>query len=170
MSVGHPRTRPWQHVLEPLAGYLILAETLWDRPALASAYNFGPATEEAATVRAVVDLAREAYGEGEVRWGDGTEGPHEAGWLALDIAKARAALDFEPLWTTAQAVGRTWPGIARSAMALPPARSARPRSRLTRLPLNRLTVDRSAARRPQARRAAASRRCAGVPVAAVLRG
>jgi CDP-glucose 4,6-dehydratase len=100
-------TRPWQHVLEPLAGYLMLVETLWDHPALAGSYNFGPATEEAATVRAVVDLARAAYGEGEVRWGDGTEGPHEAGILALDIAKARATLGFEPLWTTAQAVGRS---------------------------------------------------------------
>ncbi len=99
--------RPWQHVLEPLAGYLILAETLWDRPALAGAYNFGPATEGAAPVRAVVNLARAAYGEGEVRWGDGTEGPHEAGILALDIAKARATLGFEPLWATAQAVGRS---------------------------------------------------------------
>jgi CDP-glucose 4,6-dehydratase len=98
--------RPWQHVLEPLAGYLMLAETLWDRPALAGAYNFGPTTGEAATVRTVVDLARATYGGGEVRWGDGTEGPHEAGVLALDIAKARATLGFAPLWTTAQAVGR----------------------------------------------------------------
>ncbi|MDB5552766.1 MAG: CDP-glucose 4,6-dehydratase [Rhizobium sp.] len=100
-------TRPWQHVLEPLAGYLMLAETLWDHPALAGPYNFGPATEETATVRAVIDLAHAAYGEGEVRWGDGTEGPHEAGMLALDIGKARATLGFTPLWTTAQAVGRS---------------------------------------------------------------
>jgi CDP-glucose 4,6-dehydratase len=99
-------TRPWQHVLEPLAGYLMLVETLWDLPALAGAYNFGPATEEAATVRAVVDLAREAYGEGEVRWSDGADGPHEAGMLALDIAKATSTLGFVPLWTTAQAVER----------------------------------------------------------------
>jgi CDP-glucose 4,6-dehydratase len=100
-------TRPWQHVLEPLAGYLMLAETLWDHPALAGPYNFGPATGEAATVRAVVDLARAAYGKGEVRWGDGTEGPHEAGMLALDIAKAQSTLGFTPLWTTAEAVGRS---------------------------------------------------------------
>jgi CDP-glucose 4,6-dehydratase len=100
-------TRPWQHVLEPLGGYLILAEALWNNSALAEAYNFGPAKEEAATVRSVVELARAAYGEGDVRWGDGSDGPHEAGWLALDIAKARTVLKFEPQWTTAQAVGRT---------------------------------------------------------------
>jgi CDP-glucose 4,6-dehydratase len=100
-------TRPWQHVLEPLAGYLILAEALWQSPALAGAYNFGPATSEAATVRSVVEIARDAYGEGEMRWGDGNDGPYEAGWLALDITKANTALGFVPQWTTAQAVGRT---------------------------------------------------------------
>jgi CDP-glucose 4,6-dehydratase len=100
-------TRPWQYVLEPLAGYLMLAETLWDQPALAGPYNFGPATGDAATVRAVVDLAHAAYGRGGVRWGDGTEGPHEASVLALDIAKARSTLGFTPLWTTVQAVGRS---------------------------------------------------------------
>ena len=99
-------TRPWQHVLEPLAGYLILAEALWNRPALAEAYNFGPA-EDSARVRSVVELARSTYGEGEVRWGDGSDGPHEAGSLALDITKARTTLGFEPQWTTAQAVGRS---------------------------------------------------------------
>lgn len=99
-------TRPWQHVLEPLAGYLILAEALWSKPTLAEAYNFGPA-EEAATVRSVVELARASYGEGEVHWGDGSDGPHEAGSLALDITKARTTLGFEPQWTTAQAVERT---------------------------------------------------------------
>ena len=82
--------RPWQHVLEPLAAYLRLAEALWREPALAGAYNFGPLTGEAATVGRVVALARAAYGRGEWAGGEATEGPHEAGWLALEIAKARA--------------------------------------------------------------------------------
>jgi len=99
--------RPWQHVLEPLYGYLSLAEKLWHHPKLAGAYNFGPYTHEAATVREVVGLARQTYGKGDVRYGDGSSGPHEAGWLALEIAKARVALGVQPLWGLAESVRRT---------------------------------------------------------------
>jgi CDP-glucose 4,6-dehydratase len=99
--------RPWQHVLEPLAGYLRLAEHLWRQPSLAGAYNFGPESTEAATVREVVQLAQSAYGQGQVVWGDGSEGQHEAGWLALEIAKARTALGFNPRWSLGEAVQRT---------------------------------------------------------------
>lgn len=99
--------RPWQHVLEPLSAYLCLAERLWHEPALADAYNFGPRTHEATAVREVIELARVAYGSGEVTWADGNEGPHEAGWLALEVAKARSLLGIEPRWTLAQAIHRT---------------------------------------------------------------
>lgn len=99
--------RPWQHVLEPLAGYLVLAEKLWDEPRLAGAYNFGPEPGGAVTVRQVVELARQTYGQGETLFGDGDEGPHEAGWLALEIAKARADLGVQPRWSLAETVGRT---------------------------------------------------------------
>lgn len=99
--------RPWQHVLEPLAGYLALAHRLWYQPALAGAFNFGPDTGEAATVRHVVDLARTTYASGEVIYGDGSEGPHEAGWLALEVAKARALLGVKPKWPLNEAVRRT---------------------------------------------------------------
>lgn len=99
--------RPWQHVLEPLCAYLRLAEQLVAQPDLAGAYNFGPQTHEAATVRAVVQLARNTYGRGDVAWGDGSEGPHEAGWLALEVAKARTLLGVAPRWTLAQTVHRT---------------------------------------------------------------
>lgn len=99
--------RPWQHVLEPLAAYLRLAERLWDEPALASAWNFGPASEETATVRTVIELARRAYGCGEVAYGDGHEGPHEAGLLALDASRARQALGVRPRWPLATAVQRS---------------------------------------------------------------
>ena len=99
--------RPWQHVLEPLAGYLTLAQKLWQQPELAGAYNFGPQTNEATTVRQVIELARTEYGSGAVRYGDGTEGPHEAGWLALEIAKASVALDVQPKWSLAESVTRT---------------------------------------------------------------
>ncbi|MDO9271431.1 MAG: CDP-glucose 4,6-dehydratase [Rugosibacter sp.] len=99
--------RPWQHVLEPLAGYLRLAEKLCQQPALAGAYNFGPAPHEAATVREVIELARTAYGTGDVHFGDGSAGPFEAGWLALDIARAQTLLDVNPRWTLNEAVTRT---------------------------------------------------------------
>lgn len=99
--------RPWQHVLEPLAAYLRLAERLWHQPAFGGAYNFGPHTDEAATVGEVVALAREAYGRGEWSGGDGSEGPHEAGWLALEIAHARTTLGIEPRWALRESVRRT---------------------------------------------------------------
>jgi CDP-glucose 4,6-dehydratase len=99
--------RPWQHVLEPLAGYLALAEGLWNDPGLAGGWNFGPLTHEAATVRTVVEIARSAWPRAEVIYGDGTEGPHEAGWLALEIAKARTALQFAPRWPLGETVHKT---------------------------------------------------------------
>lgn len=90
--------RPWQHVLEPLAGYLRLAEVLWNQPTLAAPWNFGPETAAAATVRNVIDLALKVYGRGTVEYGSGNEGPHEAGLLSLEIAKSRNLLGFQPRW------------------------------------------------------------------------
>ena len=108
LQIRRPQAiRPWQHVLEPIAGYLQLAEQLWLQPALAGAYNFGPQTHEAATVREVVELAHSAYGMGQVSWSDGTEGPHEAGWLALEVAKAREVLGVKPRWALTQSVQHT---------------------------------------------------------------
>jgi CDP-glucose 4,6-dehydratase len=108
LEVRRPQaSRPWQHVLEPLGAYLTLAYKLWEQPELAGAYNFGPESSEVITVRELVELARVAYGGGQVRYADGTEGPHEAGCLALDVAKARVALGVKPHWTLAQAVPHT---------------------------------------------------------------
>jgi CDP-glucose 4,6-dehydratase len=113
-QAGHPvevrrpqAIRPWQHVLEPLAAYLALAHKLWEQPALAGAYNFGPDSHETTTVRELVELARRAYGGGDVRYSDGTGGPREAGWLALDVTKARMELGIRPHWTLTQAVTQT---------------------------------------------------------------
>jgi CDP-glucose 4,6-dehydratase len=108
LEIRRPQaTRPWQHVLEPLAAYLTLAHKLWEQPTLAGAYNFGPESSDATTVRELVELARVAYGGGEVCYGDGTEGPHEAAYLALDVAKARTVLGVKPHWTLALAVPQT---------------------------------------------------------------
>ncbi len=108
LEIRRPQAiRPWQHVVEPLAGYLRLAEVLWQRPGEAGAYNFGPATGDAATVGEVVTLARQAYGRGDIHLGDGSEGPHEAGWLALEAARARCVLGVVPRWPLAEAVARS---------------------------------------------------------------
>lgn len=108
LKVRRPQaTRPWQHVLEPLAGYLALAEDMWKRPALADSYNFGPATGEALAVRDVIEIARQAYGDGDIQYGDGSEGPHEARWLALDTTRARKLLSVTGRWTAKDAITRT---------------------------------------------------------------
>ena len=100
-------TRPWQHVIEPLCGYLCLAETIFAGPSTASDFNFGPEQEDVATVREVVNLAREAFGRGEIAWGVKRDALHEAGTLALDSTKAKEALGVFPLWGLQTAVRRT---------------------------------------------------------------
>lgn len=108
LSIRRPdAVRPWQYVLEPLAGYLSLAAALCERPNLAGAYNFGPDMSDAVPVRTLAELARAAYGKGDVQYGGGAEGPHEASWLALDIAKAELVLRVTPKLTLPEAVQRT---------------------------------------------------------------
>lgn len=108
LSIRHPKAiRPWQHVLEPLASYLDLAESLWQSPQLAGAYNFGPPTHEACTVKELIEQARSAYGQGTVLYGEQSDGPHEAGWLALETAKARVTLNSKPRWSLNESVHRT---------------------------------------------------------------
>ena len=99
--------RPWQHVLEPLLAYLVLAEETWHNPAHAAAYNFGPLPHEAATVRQVMELAQPHWPGAQLIFADHTRGPHEAGLLTLDTAKARSVLGLAPRWSLAQAVERT---------------------------------------------------------------
>jgi len=90
LAVRRPdAVRPWQHVLEPLHGYLTLARRLWQEKPLAGAYNFGPQADDAVPVRDLVDMARAAYGSGEARFNGMAEGPHESPWLTLDSTKAR---------------------------------------------------------------------------------
>ena len=89
--------RPWQHVLEPLNGYLSLAEHLWMRgPEFAQAWNFGPSSENAKTVSWIVDYLTQAWGKG-ARWElDPAQHPHEDNYLSLDCSKARSALGWAP--------------------------------------------------------------------------
>ena len=108
LDIRRPESiRPWQHVLEPLMAYLVLAEQTWNKPTLAGAYNFGPLPHEAATVREVMSLAQPHWPGAQVHFAEEVQGPHEAGLLTLDTAKARAVLGLAPRWPLAQAVERT---------------------------------------------------------------
>jgi CDP-glucose 4,6-dehydratase len=97
--------RPWQHVLEPLSGYLALAERLFEEgEPFAQAWNFGPRDVDCRPVRWIVSRLAEEWG-GDVRWEiDEREQPHEARFLKLDSAKAAARLDWRPRWDLARAL------------------------------------------------------------------
>jgi CDP-glucose 4,6-dehydratase len=88
--------RPWQHVLEPLAGYLMLAERLYaDGASGEGAWNFGPSGEDAVPVVKLVDLIISEWGAGTWEAGE-SAGPHEARTLRLDCSKSRQLLGWEP--------------------------------------------------------------------------
>jgi CDP-glucose 4,6-dehydratase len=97
VRIRNPRaTRPWQHVLDPLCGYLLLAEALLHGPDHAEAWNFGPAPDDVQPVTGVVGLLAAAWGEGASWALDEDWHPHEAGLLAVDAAQARARLGWRP--------------------------------------------------------------------------
>jgi CDP-glucose 4,6-dehydratase len=100
--------RPWQHVLEPLSGYLLLAQTLYQRgDEAARAWNFGPFDEGARPVNWIAEQMSHMWGEG-ARWQlmDGGDQPHEATYLKLDISRARTYLDWSPTWTLQETLRR----------------------------------------------------------------
>lgn len=103
--------RPWQHVLEPLSGYLRLAERLYenagaDRRAFAEAWNFGPADEDARPVSWIVE--RLTAGIPGAAWtSDQAPQPHEASYLKLDSSKASARLGWRPRWRLPIALDKT---------------------------------------------------------------
>ena len=91
--------RPWQHVLEPLCGYLILGRKLYEEgPRFAQPWNFGPYDSDAKPVEWVVQRICVLWGENASYEIDRGAHPHEAGYLKLDCAKARAELDWQPRW------------------------------------------------------------------------
>jgi CDP-glucose 4,6-dehydratase len=107
VSVRNPQAvRPWQHVLNPLSGYLRLAEELWRSQAAAEAWNFGPLEGDARTVRWIVERLQKLWG-GAFEWEpDRGENPPEAGHLALDSGKAERRLGWRAEWDLAQALER----------------------------------------------------------------
>lgn len=104
--IRHPHAiRPWQHVLEPLSGYLRLAQALYEQPQqYAEAWNFGPRDCDAKPVQWIVDYLLQAWGEGRQSRVDATTQPHEAHFLKLDCSKAKAQLHWQPRWSLSQAL------------------------------------------------------------------
>lgn len=98
--------RPWQHVLEPLSGYLLLAQQLYkDGVDCAEGWNFGPHDADAKPVQWIVEKLTKTWGEGASWILDGGEHPHEAHYLKLDCSKAKARLDWQPRWHLEDALG-----------------------------------------------------------------
>ncbi|TDD77005.1 CDP-glucose 4,6-dehydratase [Flavobacterium caseinilyticum] len=92
-------TRPWQHVLEPLSGYLVLAEHLYnDGQEYAQPWNFGPKEEDCKPVNWILDKMVATWGEGACWELDKNNNPHEAGFLKLDCSKAASRLNWQPKW------------------------------------------------------------------------
>ncbi|MDF2954019.1 MAG: Nucleoside-diphosphate-sugar epimerase [Thermodesulfobacterium sp.] len=99
--------RPWQHVLEPLSGYLFLAQKMWEEPTkYCEAWNFGPFEKDLATVREVVEKVISLWGGGKYEVERDTRF-HEAGLLRLDISKAMMKLGWRPKWDLDMALERT---------------------------------------------------------------
>ncbi|RYZ85706.1 MAG: hypothetical protein EOP06_15825 [Proteobacteria bacterium] len=101
ISIRNPNSiRPWQHVLEPLSGYLSLAQHLYeeDGSRYAEGWNFGPRQEDARKVSWIASRIIQKWGSGEISIDDSTQ-PHEANYLKLDISKAASRLNWRPRWS-----------------------------------------------------------------------
>lgn len=109
-------TRPWQHVLEPLCGYILLAERLCaDGAAAAEAWNFGPSDEGEQPVSAVVQTLVDLWGEGAAWTTTDAPQPHEANYLKIDASKARRRLGWRPRLTFARTLAWTVEWYRRQA-------------------------------------------------------
>jgi CDP-glucose 4,6-dehydratase len=106
ISVRNPiAIRPWQHVLEPLSGYLRLAVLMYESPStFDSAWNFGPLLDDNLTVEDIVKIAIESWGSGEYTTPKLDNQPHEASLLKLDISKAINELNWRPKLTAKEAI------------------------------------------------------------------
>lgn len=97
--------RPWQHVLEPLSGYLVLAQRLYEQGAeYAEGWNFGPSEDDAQSVEWVVRSLCEKWGRGAGYIIDDGDHPHEANYLKLDCSKAHSRLGWRPRWDLSTAL------------------------------------------------------------------
>jgi CDP-glucose 4,6-dehydratase len=101
-------TRPWQHVLEPLSGYLMLGQKLLEgKKEFAEAWNFGPTDEEAITVHRVVESIKKSWDKVNYRLQPDSSNPHEANLLKLDCSKAHMKLKWKGIWNTEETFEKT---------------------------------------------------------------
>ena len=109
INIRSPKAiRPWQHVLEPLSGYMLLAKKMWENPTeYCEGWNFGPRAESISTVWDVASKVVENYGTGELRDLSDPNALHEAKILMLDISKANFRLGWEPRMNINQTVALT---------------------------------------------------------------
>ncbi|SCB95524.1 CDP-glucose 4,6-dehydratase [Kosakonia oryziphila] len=99
--------RPWQHVLEPLSGYITIAQRLYkEGPAFAEGWNFGPREDDAMPVQFIVETMVKIWGDDAAWLLDGNEHPHEAHYLKLDCSKARMRLGWQPRWNLVETLQR----------------------------------------------------------------
>lgn len=101
-------TRPYQHVLEPLFAYLMIAQKQYDDAKYAGWYNVGPDECDCVTTGDLVDLFCASWGEG-AQWEDHTEpnAPHEANFLKLDCSKIKSVFGWSPRWHIGEAIAET---------------------------------------------------------------
>ena len=109
INVRNPHAiRPWQHVLEPLNGYLTLAAAMYSNPSkYAQSYNFGPKLKDTSTVKELVNFAIQAWGSGTQKTDRNMKAPHEAGLLMLNINKAGNELGWKPKWSKKKTIEKT---------------------------------------------------------------
>lgn len=97
--------RPWQHVLEPLSGYMLLAQKMWESPTLyCEGWNFGPESDSISTVREIVSSLITNWGYGEIKESSTIEPLHEAKLLMLDINKVKSRLGWKPRMNMQQCI------------------------------------------------------------------
>ncbi len=100
-------TRPYQHVLEPIFAYLMIAYKQLDNPNLQSWYNIGPDDQDCFQTGALVDLFIKYWGQGVRRVNKESNGPHEATFLKLDCSKLKSAFNWHPHWNLEKAIEKT---------------------------------------------------------------
>lgn len=109
IEIRNPKAiRPWQHVLEPLGGYLLLAKKMWDEPAgYCEGWNFGPRIDSVSSVWDVAEMVIENYGSGALKDISAPDSLHEANLLMLEISKAKFKLGWEPKMNIEESIKMT---------------------------------------------------------------
>ncbi|MFA6260106.1 MAG: CDP-glucose 4,6-dehydratase [Bacteroidia bacterium] len=109
IEIRNPKaTRPWQYVLEPLYGYMILAKNLFEQPqSYSGSWNFGPGIDSIKTVKELTEKTIAYFGKGSVAVVDGDKNKHEAGLLHLNCDKSHHELGWHPVWDFDQTINHT---------------------------------------------------------------